>query len=253
MTRPRTILLVVCGVALLSAGARADTPWELKVQAVGTPKAFYRVDEASGNTMAAKVGTNGDYQASVTYSITGSPIHRCETNTAVEKAGTIATGGNWAISDNTFTLMVFMKAASAPAALSHLLLRGTAALLQGYMIAVTTTGVAQCTVRNTDLVNVSAIGVTSIVDNIWHMIVCTYDGANVTIYVDNVSDATAAQTGNVQAGGGTTYVTGPSGPNVTISIDEPVIYDALLTPAQLTDLFMFSKQCGGGSDLTMEF
>jgi hypothetical protein len=173
-----------------------------------SPRFFLKLDETSGTTAADSSG-NGlgfSFGATPVWGETGSTtneggtavsgwsttVRASPTNTANVLAATAATG---------FTLLAAVKTTGTAKAQIMAARRGG----DQYEFHQSATGKLALTVYGTTTATVT--GSTSINDGNWHLVVGRWDGANLTLYVDGVSDATpVAQTSITANSGPAPYV-----------------------------------------------
>jgi Concanavalin A-like lectin/glucanases superfamily/F5/8 type C domain len=211
------------------------------------------VNIAGATNQSYTVTNIGNYSVTVTYACTGSCNANLSTPTvpsgllpsAIPSCGLVQTGTaagitiphNTLINPTTaFTYEAFFRASTDVTVARKILSKGAAA---NYSVALglqQTTGKIQAefviggTLRT--ILSVNAYN-----DNAWHHVACTYDGANINLYVDGQIDNTLAATGAVAAntsdmeigrntdGGGTQPFIG--------TIDEVRIWNVARTPSQI--------------------
>lgn len=86
-----------------------------------------------------------------------------------------------------------------------------------------------------------AIGTTSLSVGVWHLIVGTYDGVTVRVYLDGVEDGTASLTGNISSNTAPVRIGVGSGATseqpMDGTVDDPRIYDRVLSADEIAIIF----------------
>jgi concanavalin A-like lectin/glucanase superfamily protein len=205
------------------------------------PTAYYRLGEASGLNAADSASTNtGTYSGTgVTYSVPGAIAG--DSNTAVTFDGlsgkmTLPLGVNPA-SGAPFSLECWAKFTANPTGNQSILANyngTTGTTLAGAGINIVSTGAALFNITNSSHVNVS-IASAALSLNVWHLLVGTWDGATMKLYVDGSLVGSTALATSLAGTSALIVGSSPFGDFFAGSVDEAVVYPQALTGAQVAN------------------
>ncbi len=89
-----------------------------------------------------------------------------------------------------------------------------------------------------------------VIDNDWHHIGASYDGADLRIYLDGELMATSPNTGNLQASSGTLLIGSQTSNNYFSGfIDEVMLFDRALSPSEFQQIIDETNNPGTGENL----
>jgi len=164
---------------------------------IGVPQVDYNtvglwhLDETGGTGAYIK-----DFSANVNHGTpTGTTVVKGFAGKARSFNGTsdrILVGDSTSLKPSNITIEAWIKTSTANRYIAHKY--KTAASYDGYGLATSASGYVRCWVGG----SAWTTGTTNVSDGKWHHIACTYNGSNVSIYVDGASDVTPqAQTANL--------------------------------------------------------
>lgn len=205
------------------------------------PLAWWRLgDVSNGGTMTDSSGNahHGTWNASATHTV-GTSLLLNDSNSSLQMTGAsgegaVVTSGAWMDLTSNLSWLVLFKTTDTAARLFAR--EQTAGGGQDWSLQITN----QLHFCAAGSVIASSVD-TSVNDNSIHMAVFTYDGANVKIYLDGALDKTQAYTTPLGTaayniligyGGGTA-----TGHMFTGTLDEAIIFDQVLTLAEITELW----------------
>ena len=188
--------------------------------------AYYKMDEASGNLTDSKGGFTGTVSGSPTYSATG------KINTAVTFAGSsYFNAGNVLKPTAAITISAWVKTTST----------GSFGIVSNYYydgfdLTTQPDGTIAFEINDTYALNSG----TNISTGAWFHVVSTFDGSNLKMYINGVSDVTPlSHSGSIPYSGSGNFQIGArlSGNKFTGTIDEVGVWDRALTPTEIALLY----------------
>ena len=145
------------------------------------------------------------------------------------------------ITGSTITVSAWVKIASATAEKKVIAKWSDSAGAFSYLLSVAGTGDDKAQFAVNTGSNGVAIGTTSLSVGVWHLIVGTYDGVTVRVYLDEVEDGTASLTGNISSNTAPVRIGVGSGATseqpMDGAIDDARIYDRVLSADEVAMIF----------------
>jgi len=213
------------------------------------PAGYWRLDEASGNAAdSSGHGHTGTYNASgVTRAVSGAPIGDADPAAKFDGAnGLVSVSGVGTFSATApFSAEAWVNPSVFPAnTWARILSQEDSTTNQpGWALyldaSVGTLSAARTDANTSDWVG----GSTALPLNQWSYVVLTYDGATLRLYVNGQLTDTASSSRGLPASSAPLEIAASYGAGqlLTGSVDEPAIYTAALTPAQVTTHYQASK------------
>ena len=145
------------------------------------------------------------------------------------------------ITGDQITVAAWVKIASATAEKKVLAKWSDSAGEFSYLLSVAGAGDDKAQFAVNTGSNGVATGTTSLSVGVWHLIVGTYDGVTVRVYLDGVEDDTASLTGNISSNTAPVRIGVGSGATseepMDGAVDDPRIYDRVLSAEEIATIF----------------
>lgn len=196
-----------------------------------SPRAYYRLGEASGPTMVDSSGNgrNGTYGANVVLGTAGATPG----NTAITTSGASTGVGDVAYA----AWMDVTNAVSMEAWVKHTYTTGTRFFFGRKGWSASPCGLYLASGKISFLINgpsvVTANSPTASNDNLWHHAVGTFDGTTIRIYVDGAEVDTSPLSGSADITAHGLHVGGREGDYYAGPADECAYYGSVLSPARI--------------------
>lgn len=200
-----------------------------------SPLAYYRLGESSGTVGADETGAyDGAYAGSPTLGATGLLVG--DSDTAVDFSGTVKTGLNFTapLNKDLYSISMIINMVSTPSSYTPVIFSfGDASKYISLFVSSSNIRVAHYSPSlSGNISKLITLGQT------YHVII-TYDGSTLTMYVDGVNVGTSIPTAFstlTQSGTIGDFVS-TTRKNFTGIVDEVAIFNTVLTPVQVTDLY----------------
>jgi len=212
-----------------------------------TPKAYYRLGEASGTTTNDISGNalNGTYNTSgVTYGVAGAILN--DTDTAVTFDGTAGymalPAGVSPAGLSAFSFSLWFKPGTLVASTNHRIISNanTGSSNAGFDCGLNGSTGGVFFAMGNGTTNAFANSTTNLVAGTWYHLVGTFDGSNVRFYLNGILQTTSALSGTIASSGFLINIgrnPAYTGDYVAGSFDDTAVYYSTLSGSQVTALY----------------